>query len=276
VGLTASVDEWAAAGEEAVTRVPSADLAARWHLNIAQPPAAHDVLLAVGLPAPPALPPLAPALDRVPAELVAGIDLGPNLSAQIVAGQAAAVEKLRKFLEILRSHHVSSVLPMVTAANRVTLLIAAIGLPQAGINLSERRTSGFRWYAVPIEGKSGMISPVGARTNWSKASATLTAIVVIGYVRRGLVDPYEYRVDMPDGATLNLTQYEFLMNALERLYPLGVQVNTFAIRREHVELLAGRGAEPLPPAIMRTYRKFQRRHRRGEPGVGLQTEMKRP
>jgi hypothetical protein len=275
-GLTEGIAAWTAAGGEALKRVSPADVQARWRANTPQPPAAHNVLLAAGLPAPLNLASLAVSLDRVPAELLAGVELGPTLAHQIIAGDDAAVARLKTLLDILRTHHVSSALALITGPNQVTLVVAAIGLPEAGINLSERRTTGFRWYAAPIEGGGGSITPSGARATWRKQATTLSAIVVIGYARRGLVDPYEYRVDLPAGATLNLTQYEFLMNALERLYPLGVQVNTFAIRREHVKLREAGGPEPLPPAFMRTYRKFQRRHRRGEAGVGLQPEVNQP
>jgi hypothetical protein len=275
-GLTGAIAAWTAAGHEAIHRMSAADAKARWHADTPQPAAATNVLLAAGLPAPLNLASLAVSLDRVAAELLGGIELGPRLSDQIIAGDVAAVAGLKALLDLLRAHYVSSALALVTGAHQVTLVVAAIGLPEAGINLSERRTTGFRWYVAPIEGDPGSITAGGARATWQKQQAVLSAVVVIGYARRSLVDPYEYRVDLPEGATLNLTQYEFLMNALERLFPLGVQVNTFAIRREHVKLREAGAAEPLPAALTRTYRKFQRRHRRGEAGVGLQLEVNQP
>ena len=49
------------------------------------------------------------------------------------------------------------------------------------------------------------------------------------------------------------------MNALMRVCPLGVEINTFGIRRDHVDLDADGDAEPLRPAVARTFRTFQQR-----------------
>jgi hypothetical protein len=88
--------------------------------------------------------------------------------------------------------------------------------------------------------------------------------VVLGYVRRGLADPYEFRLELPPEALLTLEQYEFVMNVLERVCPIGVQANTFSIRQSHVDLDGDGNAEALPPSLFRTYRRYHRRHMRGE------------
>src|SRR5438309_559562 len=83
--------------------------------------------------------------------------------------------------------------------------------PQAGINLADRRSTGFRWYAAAVTGHGGRIGSTGSRSVFFPEGQGLTAVVVVGYLRTGLVDPYEYRVELPAGARLNLEQYEFLM-----------------------------------------------------------------
>jgi hypothetical protein len=88
-------------------------------------------------------------------------------------------------------------------------------------------------------------------------------VVALSYVRTGLTDPYEFRVELPDGATLTLAQYERLMNALARVCPVGVEINTYAIRRDHVDLDGDGTAEPLRPAVARTFRTFRQRRQRG-------------
>jgi hypothetical protein len=267
--LTAGAAQWAADGREAWTRISDADARARWNVNTAQPAAAKNVFAGAGLPAIASLPAIATALNNVPPELVEGIQLGPVLTAGIFANDPAATATLRSLVELFRSHHLSSMLAFVSGPSQITVLVGAIGLPQAGINLSDRRATGFRWYAVPIQGTGGEVKAIGARTVFQPAAgAVLTAIVVIGYARRGLVDPYEFRVDLPPGALLSLPQYEFLMNMLERICPIGVQANTWAIRQQHVDLDANGTAEPLPPSLFRTYRKFRRPNQRGEVGVG--------
>ncbi len=157
----------------------------------------------------------------------------------------------------------------MTNAGDVLLVVSVIGLPEAGINLSERRATGFRWYVVPIQGPGGEVQPVGSRSAFVVRAQGLAALVAIGYARRGNVDPYEYRVDLPDGTLLTVQQYEFLMNVLDHTYPMGVEVNTFDIRHHHVDLDGDGVADPLPPTISRTYRQFVRLRQRGEVGVLL-------
>ncbi len=90
---------------------------------------------------------------------------------------------------------------------------------------------------------------------------------MIGYARHGQPDPYTYQVDLPDRTTLNLPprttlnllQYEFLMNLLEQCFPIGVQINTFAIRQQHVALAGDSVVTPLRPSVARTFRPFYRR-----------------
>jgi hypothetical protein len=146
---------------------------------------------------------------------------------------------------------------------------AQSGSRKAGINLSERRATGFRWYAVPIRGNGGTLVRAGQRVTSQPSGPGLTALVALGYARRGLTDPYEFRVDLPDGATITLQQYEYLMNLLDYTHPLGIEINTFAIRREHVDLNGDGTAEPLKPSVANTFRPFRRRRQRGETAVTL-------
>src|SRR5205807_290754 len=85
--------------------------------------------------------------------------------------------------------------------------------------------------------------------------------------RHGLVDPYQFRVDLPDGAKLSLLQYEFLMNLLDYAHPAGVGVDTYSIRQRHVVL--GAGVVPMPPNVSHTYRPFRRSRGRGETAAAL-------
>ncbi|WP_165226763.1 hypothetical protein [Aquisphaera insulae] len=259
--------KWADAGREAWVEVADADARALWARDMPQPPAARNLFLAAGLPAVGNVTEVGKALAAIPDELFEAIQLGPVLAQEVVAGTPAAVDLLRELTGLFRAAHVSAMLPLVTGPNEVTLVLAVVGLPGAGINLSDRLSSGFRWYAAPVQGPGGTIRPTGSRSLFVADKPGLTAVVALGYLRTGGVDPYEYGVGLPAGVALTLDQYEFLMNLLDRTYPLGVMVNTFDLRRSHVDLDGDGLAEPLPESVFRTFRKFQRRRQRGESGA---------
>ena len=59
------------------------------------------------------------------------------------------------------------------------------------------------------------------------------------------------------------------MNALDQTYPIGVEVNTYAIRQRHVDLDCDGSPDPLTPTVSKTYRAFRRRRHRGQVAVTL-------
>lgn len=253
------------------TLISRAEAVAAWQAATARP--ANDPALGVfrasGLPAvtEPGL--VVEQLERLPGELVETIRLAPAQTQAIVAGQAATATALRDLVGVLRAHHIASVLPLVSGTNEVLLVLGAIGLPGAGTNLQDRRSTGFRWYAVPIQGSGAQVSATGSRARFTPAEPGIYALVVVGYARTGETDPYEFRVELPEGALLDVRQYEFLMNLLDHAYPAGVEVNTFSIRSEHVDLDGDGAPDLLTPAVLRSYRAFRRRRHRGEVGVTL-------
>ncbi len=230
---------------------------------------ARGVLLGAGLPAVEKPEPVVEQLLRLPEEMIATLLLPQALAEGIVAGREEAVADLRKLVELFQLQGFSSALPLITAPHEVLLLVAVIGLPEAGLNLSHRRATGFRWYVVPITGEGGKIKPVGSRTVFVPYGG-LSALVSIGYARRGLTDPYEVRVELPSQATMTLQQYEYLMNLLEHLCPMGVEINTFTVRQRQVDLDGDGIGEPLLPTISKSYRRYLRPRQRGEIGVGLE------
>ena len=271
-GTSAALQEWTAGGGQAWTVLTDVQEQARW--NQAAPRQAGDPALgifrAAGLPAIETPAPVVAALKRLPSELIQTISLAPAQAQRILAGNTSAADELVKLARILRNNNLSSVLPLITAPNEVVLVVGVIGLPEAGINLSERRATGFRWYVVPIQGSGGQIKAVGSRTVFLPRGPGLFALVTVGYARRGLTDPYEFRIELAEAERINLFQYEFLMNLLDHVFPIGIEVNTFSIRKLHVDLDGDGNAEPLPPSISRTFRKFRRQRHRGEAGVTIE------
>jgi hypothetical protein len=235
-------------------------------------PDARSVFREVGLPVIAAadVPAIVTQLKAVPPQLVSTITLGPPQSTAILTNGAGAADDLGRLVELLREQQLTSALPLVTGANQVVIVVGAIPLPGAGSNLFEQVTTGFRWYVVPLEGPRGKIDALGSRTRFTPSGPGLSAIVVIGYARRGDTDPYEFRVELPDDALLTLHQYEFLMNLLAHAHPAGVRVNTYSIRRRHVDWKSTGTAEPLDATVSRSYRGFRRLRHRGETSVTVE------
>ena len=263
-GLTAAATAWQAGGHEAWTVLGKADGAAAWAAAAANDPA-RQAFMDAGLPnlGDPAQ--IAPQLGGVPPELLDTLKLGPNLATTIRGG--GGVDDLKALVEVLRDNDLSSALGFVSGTDAF-IVVGATSLPLAGLNLSERPTSGFRWYSIPLSGLRAEVGASGPRTTFNPVEEGLTALVLLGYVRRrGLVDPYQFRVDLPDGAKLSLLQYEFLMNLLDYAHPAGVGIDTYAIRKGHVVL--GAGIAPMPPNVSHTYRPFRRPRSRGEAAEAL-------
>jgi hypothetical protein len=272
-GLTAADAAWQAAPHNgpAWTQLGRDEAVTAWRNAPPRPEgdAALGAFRSAGLPAVADPASVVEALVRLPQELVETVRLAPAQSRRIVAGQAAAGRALGDLVGLLRSNRIASVLPLVIAADEVVLVVGAIALPGAGTNLQDRRSAGFRWYALPLQGTGADVSATGSRASFSAADAGVYALVVIGYARTGETDPYEFRVELPPGSLLDLHQYEFLMNLLDHAHPAGVEVNTFSIRTEHVDLDGDGAPDRLTPDAARTYRAFRRRRHRGEVGVTL-------
>ncbi|MGB3439806.1 MAG: hypothetical protein WBA97_13740 [Actinophytocola sp.] len=264
-GLAAAGRDWADRGETPWTTLTDAAARTRWGTVPVRPAGqpVHQAFAAAGLPSIVDPGPVVTALTALPEELVETIELDAAFSGALVAGQPAAVDRLTRLVAVLRANGIAAALPLADNGSRVLLVVSVIGLPGGGLNLAERRATGFRWYLVRLGGADGEIKAVGSRTILRAADAGLLAVVVVSYQRAGNTDPYEFRVELPDGAVLTLAQYERLMNALRRVHPIGVEVNTYAIRRDHVDLDGDGTAEPLLPAVAKTFRTYQRRTRSG-------------
>jgi len=263
-GLNAARAAWVTAGHTGWTQLTTAQGLTAWGTAIPQASNANSlqVFAAAGLPAVANPTSLINSIKNVPADMLATITLDTALSGQILAGQPAAIMALTSLTTLLTQHSLASAVPLVTNTNQVLLVVSVLGLPQVGVNLNERRTSGFRWYAVPLGG-NGTVKAIGSGTTLQGTDAGAMALVCLGYVRQGFADPYEVKIDLPEGETITLKEYEFLMNTLEQLCPIGVEINTYSIRQNHVDLAGDGIAKPLKPSVFRTYRSFRRRRLRG-------------
>jgi len=207
------------------------------------------------------------ALNEMPRELLTTLVLDNAMSAGLLAGAAAQTQQLKALVDSLRRREVPSALPLVRGS-QVLLVVGAAVLPGAGTPFSSRRV-GFRWYVLPISGVAGTLDrTVGARNRYTPPGATgLAAVVAVSLARsdrddpRGLVRPYEVRVELPDDTLIDLPTYERLMNLLERAVPLGVVVDTRNVREQHVDPAGDHAVVPLTGRLAHTFRLFrQRRH----------------
>ncbi len=267
--LAGAVDGWT---DEPWTVLVGAAERAAWSATIAADAPTTTAFRAAGLPVVSDVPRLRAALERFPGELVATIQLGPALASALHAGALDAAETLEGLAARLTAGGVASLVPLTTADGRALVVLGAVALPQVGTNRASRRAAGFRWYQVPLHGPGGQVREVGSRTVFTAAGPGLTALVAVGYARVGGTDPYEIRPELPPGATLDLAQYEYLMNALDHLHPMGVEVNTWTLRQAHVDLTGDGVATPLPPDVARTYRPFRRPRHVGDPSVPLEPD----
>jgi hypothetical protein len=275
-GLASALAAWQAAGGTAWTALSDTQANAQWSqaATQAQNAPALRAFRKADLPALTDPQAVVTKLGTLPKELVDTVQLSSAQSQAIVGGADvdAAAADLRTIAALLKAERLTSLLPLVTSAGEVLLVVGAMPLPVAGINLFEAISSSFRWYVVPLEGDTGEVRAVGASTQVVPNGEGLFALVALGYARRGLTDPYEFEVGLPPGALLTLEQYEFLMNFLDHAYPAGVRVNTWAIRQNHVDLKGDGSVSTLDPTISRTYRAFRRNRHRGERSVTLDSE----
>ncbi len=270
--VAAAAAAWSAAGHTAWTPLDATTAQNDWTHAPARAAAdpALGVFRAAGLPALEAPASVAPQLAALPAAMLTTLRLDVPFAAAVVAGESSAITELAALVAVLRGAGFTSVLPMLDAAGELLLIVSVIGLPVAGLNLNERRASGFLWYALPIQNDVGaLFGTMGSTSSLRAQKPGLFALAVVGFARRDTVGPYEYRVDLPDKAVLSVRQYEFVMNVLASVFPIGVMVNTYGIRSGHVDLDGDGVADPLPPTLARTYRDFQRTRYRGQSAMGL-------
>jgi hypothetical protein len=162
---------------------------------------------------------------------------------------------------------------VVDTSGRLLVLASVSVLPGASGKVGEPPPASFTWHTTrlpkPLPGSLGparLEQGRGGRAQVRALEPGLALLVCIGYARRGLADPFEIRVEpASDDTILTLDQYGYLMNLLEALYPIGIEINTFAIRRNHVDADGDGVPEFLSSRVSRTYNRY--RHARPVTGA---------
>ncbi len=232
-------------------------------------PAAAVPLVGLGL-APAAVPEFATAVgERFDLDLAIGWvidDAGlalPSADAGAVLARERAVSDLQD--AVAAGFHSVRLLPD-PGGSGVLALAAIAALPGGANRPDQAPPADFRWSLVDLtpESHGQQLEPAfrlvrrgGGRIDVTAVRPGLALLVCAAHVRRAGADPYEVRVEMDDGV-LTLDQYGYVMNLLEHLCPLGIEINTFDIRRDHVSI---DGAEPtlLDGRVSRSYLRYRRR-----------------
>jgi len=196
------------------------------------------------------------SLRRYPPHAVRVLKIGSQLEQRLGANNASAADMLSLIADTLGSNGASSLALMKTNAGLV-FVVASIGLPQVGTNIGPRRSSDFFWGGTTIAGGDITVQGQGTRTFVRALGDGVYAASTLAYSRIGKTDPFEWRLTLPRDAVLKLPQYEMLMNMLERMFPIGVEINTWDIRRNNVAV-QGNTPQPLSPKLSRSYRPFRR------------------
>lgn len=153
-------------------------------------------------------------------------------------------------------------------ANARLLVFASVSqLPASVTKIGEAPTATYYWYSTPVPSMApGQEKSIflkqnrGGRATVANRSDGLSLLVCIGYARRGLADPFEVKIKLEDAGTiLNAGQYAYLMNLLETLYPVGIEINTYDIRRYHVDSDGDGKPEFLTSRASRTYYRYRSR-----------------
>ena len=267
IGVTATLVSAADAAHDTPMVEVVAAVTAQGTPAVAQPAA-----LLAGIQPPPAgsgLPAALAALDLVAVSAVQGFlaqlatvsardyavfDLGAAATTQLLTDRGP----LDRLLTVAAAAGASSVVPVVTAAGTLALILGVTGLPLAGSNLAGQHTILFRWQVRGLAGEPVDLAPrrgPSVQVRWPGIGVSVVSC--LAQVRTGANDPYEWQPLLPPGALLTLRQYEHLMNIVELVTPVGVRADTWDVRQHHVDVDGSGQAHPLPPAAARSYRHYR-------------------
>ena len=267
VGVTATLASAAdAAHDTPMVQVVAAVTA------LGTPAAADPATLLAAIQAPPAgsgLPAALAGLDLVAVSQVPGFlqqlasvssrdyavfDLGAAATTHVLTDTGP----LNRLLTAAAAAGASSVVPVITAAGTLALILGVTGLPLAGSNLAGQHTVLFRWQVRALAGAAVDLAPRRGPTvqvRWPGDG--ISVVSCVAQVRTGANDPYEWQPLLPAGSLLTLRQYEHLMNIAELVTPIGVRADTWDLRQHHVDVDGSGQAHPLPPAAARSYRHYR-------------------
>jgi len=196
------------------------------------------------------------SLSHYPRHQFAILRINSAMATNLRNNVPAAYEKVEELSQLFGANGASS-LALLGSGAELVLIVGATGLPQTGTNIGPRRSSDFFWNVNTVSGGEAVIKGTGSRALFKTKTPGVYVVNVLAYSRIGLTDPFAWDVRLPRGAVLNFEQYELFMNYLSRLFPIGVEINTWDIRRNNVAF-EGDDPVPLSPKLSRSFRPFHR------------------
>jgi hypothetical protein len=260
--LATAAAGWRELGHQAFDVVRNTDQHALWSPSEAEPLA--RVFTGIGLAVAGAGSDFVERAKKLPAAEVATIRVDDATARSWAAGDGRKLAV--DLLQVLSVPGIASAVAVNSPVpNRPVVVVSSRSLPAGGLNVSGRRVSGVRWDALPVTGPPAAVDGDEDGGTARPAGDGISMLVALGYRTSELADPYQVRLDLADGDRLTPQQYEFLMNVVERAVPAGIEANTFAIRRRHLDLDGDGTADPLPVAAARVFRRFRSSARRARP-----------
>jgi hypothetical protein len=194
-------------------------------------------------------------LNSVSARDYAIFDLGATRTSAVIATPT----QLSPLFTLAAQAGASSVVALATGSSTLALMFGVAGLPLAGSNLAAQHSLIHRWQVRALETSTpvGLQPRRGSSVTVPFAGQGISVVSCLVSQRTGANEPYEWRPALPDGVLLSLQQYEHLLNIVELVTPVGVRVDTVAIRRQHVDVDGSGKATGLTPAAARSYRHYR-------------------
>jgi hypothetical protein len=196
-----------------------------------------------------------------------------GFAADLLASKAPAIDQLIQLIATAKRAGVVSTVALQTADNGVLWVLGTVRLPGAFSALNAT-TPSFHFSAVRLLPQATTtMAAASFDVRFGKArlipasDVDVCAVVVWSLPYRpgddfgDAVLPGHIRITVPATTQLSLGAYEFLMNTLAHVHPLGVTVDTDVIRQSHVVPVPNQPAVPMTGRASRTFRPFfQRRH----------------
>jgi hypothetical protein len=196
-----------------------------------------------------------------------------GFAAQLLASQKPAMAQFINLIRAAKRAGVVSTVALQTADNAVLWTLGTVRLPGAFSALNAT-TPSFHFSGVRLlpQGTTTMAAAsfdvrFGKARLIPAADVDVCAVVVWSLPYRpgddfgDTVLPGHIQITVPSTTRLSLAAYEFLMNTLAHVHPLGVTVDTDAIRQDNVVPIADQLPVPMTGRASRTFRPFfQRRH----------------
>ncbi|MBH0053133.1 hypothetical protein I6E74_02980 [Salinibacterium sp. SWN139] len=182
-------------------------------------------------------------------------------------GDDSLVKHVSELSRVLTDGGFSSVVGLSSASSDSLVLVASVAQLPGSLSVPGEPPAAAYWWTETaiISGPHSVqrhpcgISADGSTSVRVRARAEgIGLVAVVGYHRVGLADPYGVRITLADPeALLTAEQYGYVMNLLGAFCPIGIEINTFDLRRAHVDADGDGESEWLTSRASRSYHQYR-------------------